>query len=423
VRIEEHSPLNFLRSQDGAALLAHLAQAGHEKCARPAFIQSLRREHSIEIVTLALRLAEARRKASVKYPRGDELFFTPELLEQASAHPPAMHRARRLAPLGRVLDLGCGGGGDLTRLAQAGSMALGMERDALALAMAKANLETLNLRGELHFGAFPKDDPPAHDALFVDPARREGGRRPGGSGSAGRRQNIAEFSPSPAALRPLLKKAAGWCIKWGPALDLSHEALAGSEGPLADLSRGDYELELVSWKGELREAAIWGGGIPRVAAAATVLEGELDSFQVNRFEGDPGLPAPAVQNPGEYIHEPDSSLIRSGLLADFAHRENLFLLAEQIAYLSSNSNPDSPFVRTYKRLESFPFSLTRVQEALDRRQIGTLALKKRGFPLAPEELRKRLRLAGGGSAVLIIHRSPKGHLAHLCEVSSRCFLS
>ncbi len=414
MRIDE---LNFLRTQDGAALLAHLAQAGPAECARPAFIQSLRRDHSIEVVTLALRLAEARRKAPAKFPRGAELYFTPELLEQASAYPVAMHRARRLTPLGRVLDLGCGGGGDLSCLAQAGASALGMERDALALAMAQANLETLGLEGELELGAFPDDDPPRHDSLFTDPARREGGRRPGGSGRAGRRQNIAEFSPSPASLRPLLKSASNWCIKWGPALDLSHEALSGQDGPLADLNREDYELELVSWKGELREAAIWGGGLPRSRAAATVLEGELDDFQVNRFEGDPELPAPAIKAPGDYIHEPDGSLIRSGLLADFARRENLFLLAEQIAYLSSERDPKSPYLKSFKRLESFPFSLARVQEALDRRKIGTLALKKRGFPLAPEELRTRLRLEGEGSAVLIIHRSPEGHLAHLCKPS------
>ncbi|MBC8367893.1 hypothetical protein H8E52_10815 [bacterium] len=200
-------------------------------------------------------------------------------------------------------------------------------------------------------------------------------------------------------------------------MDLSHEALAGGDGPLADLNRGDYELELVSWRGELREAAIWGGELPRVRAAATVLEGEMESFQVNRFEGDPELPAPAIQAPGDYIHEPDGSLIRSGLLADFARKENLFLLAEQIAYLSSNTNPKSPFLRTFRRLESFPFSLARVQEALDRRKIGTLALKKRGFPVAPEELRTRLSLEGEASAVLIIHRGPEGHLAHLCEAS------
>jgi SAM-dependent methyltransferase len=414
VRIEE---LIFLRTQDGAALLAHLAEAGPAECARPAFIQSLRRDHSIEVVTLALRLAEARRKAPAKFPRGAQLYFTPELLEQASAHPPAMHRARRFSALGRVLDLGCGGGGDLSRLALAGASALGMERDPLALAIAQANLETLNLKGDLSLGSFPHDDPPRHDSLFIDPARREGGRRPGGSGRAGRRQNIAEFSPSPASLRPLLGRASNWCIKWGPALDLSHEALSGEDGPLTGLNRGDYELELVSWKGELREAAIWGGELSRAQAVATVLDGEMDRFQVNRFEGDPELPAPAIRAPGDFIHEPDGSLIRSGLLADFASRENLFLLAEQIAYLSSDANPQSPFLRTYKRLESFPFSLARVQEALERRNIGNLVLKKRGFPLAPEELRKRLRLEGDGSAVLIIHRSPEGHLAHLCEAS------
>ncbi len=407
--------LDQLRSPEGGGLLAALGETDPKDWTRPAFVQRLRRDHSAELARLALRVGEARLRAAAKFPRAGELFFTPELLEQASAHPPALHRARRLAPEGRVLDLGCGAGGDLSRMALAGAQALGMERDPLALAMAQANLQVLGLEAETLLGEYPADAPPEHEALFADPARREGGRRPGGSGRAGRYGRAADFSPAPSSLGPLLRRARAWCIKWGPALDLSHEALSDTAGPLAGLERQDYELELVSWKGELREAALWGGDIDRARAAATVLEGELDDFLTHRYEGEPGQASPPVEAPGEFIHEPDAALIRADLLNDFAHGHELWLLAEQIAYLSSDLELNSPFLRSYRRLESFPFSLSRVQEALDRRKIGELVLKKRGFPMAPEELRGRLRLTGDASAVLILHRSPEGHLAHLCE--------
>ena len=408
--------MDELRSPSGRALLGRLAAAGAEESGRPSFIEALRRENSLETVRLALRVSEARRKAPSKFPEADELFFTPELLEQASAHPPALHRARRLAPLGKVLDLGCGAGGDLTRLALAGAEAAGLERDPLALEMARANLEFLGLRADLTLGTFPEADLPDHDVLFVDPARREGGRRPSGSGRAGRHLRPSEFSPRPEELAPLLEDARAWCIKWGPALDLSHSALSAPEGLLTGIDRQNYELELVSWRGELREAVIWGGDLPHRQAAATVLQGGFEDFSTHRFEGDPNLAPPPVAPPGEWILEPDASLLRSGLLNDFARREGLNLLAEQIAYLSSDFPPISPFLRRYKCVESFPFSLARAQAALDQHGAGELIIKKRGFPMTPEALQRRLKLGEGPTAVLILHRDLEGHQAHFCRL-------
>jgi len=407
--------MNALRSAPGRALLDRLAEAGAEACSHPSFIESLRREHDREVLRIALRVAEARRRAPEKFPRGDELFFTPELLEQASAHPPALHRARRLAPLGRVLDLGCGAGGDLTRLALEGAEARGLERDGLALEMARANLCALGLQAELALGSFPAAALPAHDALFADPSRRAGSRLPPGSGREGRRRLPSLFSPPPSELLPALKAARAWCVKWGPGLDLSHEALSAAAGPLHGLARDDYELELVSWRGDLREAVLWGGEAPRVRAAATLLSGALADFSTQRFEGDPGLPPPSPSPPGEWIFEPDASLIRSGLLNDFARRQGLRPLQERIAYLSADHDPGSPFLRSYRRLESFPFSAKRLQAALDRHGAGEVILKKRGFPIAPEALRRRLRWGEGPSAVIILHRGERGHWAHFCR--------
>jgi len=404
-----------LSAPAGRALLDRLADAGEAECLRPSFIAALRRDHSAPLVGLALRVAEARRRASEKLLRSEKLYFTPELLEQASAHPPSLHRARRLAPAGKVLDLGCGAGGDLMNLAGLGEAA-GLERDPLALAMAKANLAERGLRAELRQGEFPGTELPAFDALFADPARRGGGRRPGGSGRAGRSLRPDEFSPPPSAIRPLLDASKAWCVKWGPALDLSHDALSAPGALLEGMRREDYELELVSWRGELREAAIWGGDLPRARAAATVLEGDLEDFRVHRFEGDPDLPPPPLREPGDWIYEPDASLFRAGILADFSIRNKLDLLADRIAYLSSDHRVVSPFLRAYRRLESFPFSLARAQEALDRHGAGELILKKRGFPQAPEDLRKRLKVGEGEPAVLVLHRDRRGHRAHLCRI-------
>lgn len=389
---------------EGRALETALAAADPEWRGSPRAVAALRRLADAELVALALRLAAARERQHLKFPAEEPLRFTPELLEQASSHPAAAHRAGRLAPLGPVLDLGCGAGGDLTRLAAAGAAVTGLEADPLAAALARTNLAALGLAGEVITGRFPAMPLPAHRALFVDPARREGG-------SGGRRhRDPRAFSPAPAQIAPLLAAAEAWCLKWGPALPLDPAALAGAGGPLAGLAPGDWELETVSWRGELREALFWGGAARRGAPrTATLLVGGIGDWRALSYQGEavqpPPAPAATGASAGPWVHEPDPALIRAGLVDAFAAEHGLAPLAPDIAYLAGEA-VDSPYLRRWRILEILPLSLGSLQTALDRRGAGSLVLKKRGFPLDPETLRPRLRVGepGGPAVTVLIYR-------------------
>ncbi|MBM4117712.1 SAM-dependent methyltransferase [bacterium] len=389
-----------LDGPEGDALRAALAALPAAEWQAPRRVAALRRLADVELVALALRLAAARERQALKFLPGEPLRFTPELLEQASSHPLAAHRAARLAPLAPVLDLGCGAGGDLTRLAAAGARPTGLEADPLAAALARANLAALGLPGEVLTGRYPETPLPAHRALYLDPARRAGGRR---------HREPAAFSPPPGAIAALLARAEAWCLKWGPALPLDREALSGPAGPLAGFAAGDWELETVSWRGELREAVLWGGaarrGCPR---QATLLAGGLADWQPLSFAAEPEPdPAPLAPCPeaarGLFIHEPDPALIRAGLVGPFARRHGLAPVAPGIAYLAGPSVA-SPFLRRWQPLEWLPLSLPGLQSALDRLEAGPLVLKKRGFPLDPETLRERLRAQGDRPVTVLIYR-------------------
>jgi len=395
------------------ALVDVLAGLPPETAATPGLQDRLRRDHPAEAVRLALRLAEARRRAARKFPDADRLLLTPELLEQATAHPVATHRAARLAPLGRVLDAGCGAGGDLTRLALAGAEVVGLERDPVAAALAEANLRAVGGRGEVRRGLFPHDAPAGVDALFVDPARRDPGRGPTGSR---RRFDPAAFEPSPSELRPWLDRVAGWAVKWGPGLPLDDASLTAPGAVLAGLSPGDYEVEVVSWNGGVREAVLWGGECRQADRTATVLVGDLDGAEAHVYRGDPAAPPPPVAPvPGDWLAEPDGALLRSGLLNAFAREHGLALLAPRIAYLTAERPVGRPWLRWWRRLAGFPWSLARLQRELDALGAGRVVVKKRGFPLAPEEIVRRLRLRGGREIVVLIHRDGRGHTVHLAE--------
>lgn len=372
-------------------------------------IQRLRKKHSAEFVSLALHIAESRIRADRKFPDSEKLCFTPELLEQASAHPVAMHRAELLSGFGKILDLGCAAGGDLTRFAMAGSQVIGLERDELPAALAQHNLAQLGLSGEVINAEFPCELPD-FDVLFADPQRREKGRGPSGSK---RRWDPAEFSPRPKDLRPLLNCKA-WAIKWGPGLDLDHQTITADGALLEGMSRDDYELQVVSWNGQVREALFIGGEAKRNSLTAVVITGPIDDYKVHKFIGKETA-TPKITEPADYLYDPDGTLLRTNLLNSFASENGMNIVAEDIAYLTSDAKVDSPFLTRFKRLDSIEMSLPKLQTALNNLDAGSVIIRKRGYPEEPEEIRKRLSLAGSAELTVLLHRSGNKHIAHICK--------
>jgi hypothetical protein len=385
-----------------------LQEIGSELCS-VKMIQKLRKKHSQELVTLALQIAEARQRTDRKFPNSDKLFFTPELLEQASAHPVAMHRAELLSGFGTILDLGCAAGGDLTRFAIAGNEVVGIERDTLSAELAQYNIQALGLLGKVINAEFPCELP-EYDVLFADPQRREKGRGPSGST---RRWDPAKFSPSPKDLRPLLNCKA-WAIKWGPGLDLDYETMT-AEGALLDgLKRDQYELQVVSWNGQLREALFIGGQARQYDLTATVIIGSVDDYKVHQFRGCQ-TSTPEISEPKDYIYDPDGTLLRTKLLNSFASENGLNILAEDIAYLTSNQKIESPFLTRFSRLKTIEMSLPKLQNELNNLDAGSLIIRKRGYPEEPEEIRKRINLTGTAELTVLLHRNGSRHTAHICK--------
>ncbi|NTV04239.1 class I SAM-dependent methyltransferase, partial [bacterium] len=119
--------------------------------------------------------------------------------------------------------------------------------------------------------------------------------------------------------------------------------------------------------------------------------------------------------------EPDGTLLRSGLLDAFAREHGLTALASGIAYLTAPACFASPWLRWWRRLESLPWSPERLQAALDRRDAGSVVIKKRGFPLTPEQVRAGLKLRGSRELTVLLHRADDGrsaragYTAHLAE--------
>lgn len=144
----DREALRALRSGEGRRVLAEVAARGTTGDALLATLTDLRRRHPAPLVAAAVTQVRLRERARAKFGEDAErMYFTPDGLEQATRAGVAAHRAARYARVGvhRVLDLGCGIGGDLLALVRAGVVVHGADRDPLTVEVARANAEELGL--------------------------------------------------------------------------------------------------------------------------------------------------------------------------------------------------------------------------------------------------------------------------------------
>ena len=91
---------------------------------------------------------------------------------------------------------------------------------------------------------------PADAWIFFDPGRREGGRRI---------VNPRDYQPPLSTIAAWLPRAAGIGVKVAPGIDYDH------------LPWEQYEVEIVSLGGDVKEAVLWFGALARGTRTATVL--------------------------------------------------------------------------------------------------------------------------------------------------------
>lgn len=368
----------FLLSPPGRAALESLRALPLDDDRAPQLLEKLRRTLTPTQAGAVLAMARLRRRAEAKFPGAAQLFFTGEALEQATAWPVAQHRAAwldRHAPAGPVLDLGAGIGGDLLALA-ARRRVIAYEVDPLRAGFAAANVAAMGLesrvevRTEDWVAALQAGRLPSAAAAFADPARRVDERRI---------FSLHRMQPPIDALLALAPQVAVLGVKVMPGVNLA-EVPAGCG------------VEFVSHEGTCKEAVLWFGAAAVHPRWATVLL----AGGVAQLPGDLAPPPLGELAPGQVLYEPDPALIRAGCLAGLCARLGAHLFDPSIAYLVAPVWRPEPLAQAFAVEEVHTFSLKLLNQRLVALGIGTVELKKRGFPAEPESLRPRLKLVAGG---------------------------
>ena len=111
-------------------------------------------------------------------------------------------------------------------------------------------------------------------------------------------------------------------------------------------------------------------------------------------------------------------MIRAHLGGTLAAQIDAAPVDPQIAYLLGDTYCPTPFADAYEVLDQFTYSKKRLQDALTAHDAGRVIIKKRGFPLEPDDIRKTLKLRGTGEIIVVLARVGTGHTVFLCRLLS-----
>ena len=372
------SQLDYTAATDVVSLVSKLRSAGHD----PATVAAV------------LTQAKLRKRAQAKFGEfANQMLFTEAGLEQASRlKVAALHAARfRDAGISQVADLGCGIGSEAMAMASLGLEVKAFDIDEVTAAVATYNLAIFD-NVTVEVADVEKIDLSGFEALFFDPARRDltGPKK----ANATRYFDPSHYSPNfDFVIEQAKTKPTG--IKLGPGHDKKQIP-------------SDSEAQWISVDGDLVELGLWFGKVRRDGIARSAL------LLTENFKEEISSPAPNSESAplaeiGNYLYEPDNSLIRSGLIADFAKPFEMTLIAPEIAYLSSNALVDSPWVKGYEIIDNLVFDRKKLKAYIRQNNIGILEIKKRGSDISPEQLRKELSPQGEGAATLIVTRVGDAH--------------
>ncbi|MGY1602692.1 class I SAM-dependent methyltransferase [Geodermatophilus sp. SYSU D00815] len=395
--------LGRLRTPEGAAAVALAARLQDDGVDVLAGVARLRARVGAELAGPAWELARLRARARPVFGAdADVLFLTADTLEQAGRPELAARRARRMVAGGAdpVADLGCAAGTDTVALARAGAHVVAVDRDPVARELTAANVAALGLADRVRVvagdavdlvAAAPGGEVAGCRAAVLDPARRAGGRR---------QLDPDRWSPPWSTVAALLDRLPTSVVKVAPGLD--HGRVPAG-----------IEAEWVSVGGSIAEALLWGRGLS--ATWRRVTRAHDGGFLELTADEDPG-PAPVGPVRG-WLHEPDPAVIRSGLVALVAHALGATLVDPTIAYLTSDADPGSAWVSSYRVDAVLPFNLKKLRALLRTRGVGRVVVKKRGSAIEPETLVRQLRGPGAGSAVVVVTRVAGAPTALVCDVT------
>ena len=338
--------------------------------------KSLRGHFPDELVRAALVLQEARERAIGRLPHAERLWLTRTGLEQASSWDVAVHKAKRFAGCGEVVDLCCGIGSDAAALSHHGPVTA-VDRSPAMVLRATWNAELLGRpeRFSARCGDVTAEDWTGR-FVHADPDRRDGRDRPA--------RWLEHYQPGLDWMRRLIATARGGAIKVGPASDFPGKFPG-------------CEIELVSLGGICREATIWFGELvgAEPARATNLNTGES-------LAGNPArLGRRLADTLGGFLVDPDPAVVRSGLLDVLADQNGILRLDAEEEYLTTDQPPATSLATAFAVEAVLPAGIKELRRHLRQQPAHHYEIKCSRLAIDVEDIRRQLPTGDAPPCVVI----------------------
>jgi len=336
----------------------------------------------------ALVQIDGRQRAREKLPTwaATEGILWPERisLEQCSSEETAHYKAeivaRLLSERRRMADLTGGLGVDFSELVRLFEWGYYVEQNGQLCELATHNFPLLGIQ---NFEAISGDGIgifdtlPCLDLIYLDPARRD---------KDGRRTfAVEDCTPNIVPLMPIfLEKAEMVMVKLSPMLDLKALKMAHlAEIHIVATQNEVKEILLVFLKNYNGEIKIYCKNSDEIVAFC---ENELGVFHTET----------TVPSVGQYLYEPNAAIMKSGCFGQLSAR---FPQTHKIA-TNSHLYVSDDFIENFPG-RKFQISTISSMNKRELRQalsgIERANIATRNFPMSVAELRRRLKIADGGT--------------------------
>jgi hypothetical protein len=350
----------FLISDAGKAMLEKYREEPDLK--RLAF--KLTQEH--EFGRAVIELLFLRRKGLTKYDQAADMMFIREALEQSSSSALAEHVSKRFEGKNDIYDLTAGLGTMSHYFSKYGKVT-SIELQETLSKVAEHNAQYFDTAHKATYinGDFADNLPEKADAIYLDPARREGEKR--SRQLCHTAPNVLEWYPKLKAITPNI------AIKVSPAFDFS-DIYEFEDIP---------EIECIEWKGRLREAVLWFGDFKTCDYRATLLPENITVAK----EMVPVTMAPTEY---KYIYNPKAVWVHMAVVPQIAHKYNLGILSSDSLFLAGDEELHMPECKSYKVETILPFG--ELKQHLSRNKIRGVVFKQRGTRIDVDSLYKRFKV-------------------------------
>ena len=366
-------------------------------------------------------------KAHTKLPSWaaqEDIIYPPHLsMEQCSSEQTALYKANLLKELSashatssstRFVDLTGGFGVDFSFIARNFTHATYVEQQEQLCKVAQHNFKVLGLSQvevvNTDGTEYLHQMQPAN-VIFLDPARR--------NEQGGKTVLIEDCSPDVLTLeKELLEKADTIVLKLSPMLDW-HRAV----NELNVIGNVVREVHILSVRNECKELLIvlqkeepqsdtTVASIPKLRIVCM-----NDNEVVSYYEEETaGILLSILSTPptaGQYLYEPNASLMKAGCFALISRRYEVSALSVNSHLFVSNSLIEHFPGRSFRLVAVSSFNKKELRRTLSAIKKANLAV--RNFPTSVADLRKKLKIKEGGTDYLFATTDANNnHLLLLC---------